>query len=152
MVADLSKIKIFWDDNNSWWMNRLLDWLEGTQQTESSFSWIHFRKQRHGIGKRLQGRNQNCTSTTKLHTLSFLLMKTKSSRKTIPLTWISPCERWRTICRCIHPIYLIIFLLTIIPWQTQGKIPWDPPDSEQDWCGVVTSSGWGPQKSEWYVL
>jgi hypothetical protein len=29
MVADLSKIKIFWDGNNSWWMNRLLDWLEG---------------------------------------------------------------------------------------------------------------------------
>jgi hypothetical protein len=28
MVADLSKIKIFWDGNNSQRMNRLLDWLE----------------------------------------------------------------------------------------------------------------------------
>jgi hypothetical protein len=28
MTAYLGKIKIFWDGNDSWRMNRLLDWLE----------------------------------------------------------------------------------------------------------------------------
>jgi hypothetical protein len=150
-VADLSKIKIYWDGNNSQWMNRLLDWLEGNPMDQIKLFSHSLQEAKVGNQKKLQGRNQNCTSTTKLHMLSFLLMKTRSSGKTMPLTWISSHEWWRTVCRCIYPIDLIIFLLTIILCQTQGKILWDPPDSEHDHCVVVMSPGWVPQKYEWYV-
>jgi hypothetical protein len=53
MMADLGKIKIFWDGNNSQQMNRLLDWLENNPMDRIKLFSDSLQEAKVGIGKRL---------------------------------------------------------------------------------------------------
>jgi hypothetical protein len=56
MVANLSKIKIFWDGNNSQRMNRLLDWLEGNPTDQIKLFSDSLQEAKVGNQKKITGK------------------------------------------------------------------------------------------------
>jgi hypothetical protein len=56
MAADLSKIKIFWDGNNSRKMNRLLDWLESNPTDQIKLFLDSLQEAKVGNQKKITGK------------------------------------------------------------------------------------------------
>jgi hypothetical protein len=56
MTADLGKLKIFWDGNNSWQTNRLLDWLESNPTDQIKLFSDSLQEAKVGNRKKITGK------------------------------------------------------------------------------------------------